>query len=223
MNTEKIQRLYEPFEENDIEWRVQSGGVKNGKPWAIVLAYVTARAVQDRLDEVFGTLCWKMEYTIGSKGVLCHLSVKGETGEWITKTDGAPETDIESFKGGISNAFKRVASAGFGIGRYLYKLDKNYANFDENGIYSAKIDDGSTKRWFKWNPPKLPKWALPINTNDEPLDQDRILTIESELTSRGINRDKFFAWLKKEFGASKLEHIKQGEYVKVYAAVMRPR
>ena len=47
--------LKEPFPENDIEWRPQRSGVKkNGDPYAMTLAYVTNRAVMDRLDAVVG-------------------------------------------------------------------------------------------------------------------------------------------------------------------------
>jgi hypothetical protein len=52
--------------------------------------------------------------------------------EWIAKENGSPETDIESFKGGISGAFKRVASSGYGIGRYLYELDTTFAECSLN-------------------------------------------------------------------------------------------
>ena len=39
--------------------------------------------------------------------------------EWVWRTDGAPTTDIEALKGGISGAIKRVAVQ-FGMGAYLY-------------------------------------------------------------------------------------------------------
>ena len=56
--------LNEPFKNEDIEWRIQSSGEKNGKPWAKVLAYVQARAIQERLDSVFGVLGWQLRYEI---------------------------------------------------------------------------------------------------------------------------------------------------------------
>ena len=39
--------LNEPFPVEDIEWRIQQSGDKNGKPWAMVLAYVTNRAIME--------------------------------------------------------------------------------------------------------------------------------------------------------------------------------
>ena len=49
-----LARLRDPFAPEDIEWRVQQAGEKNGRPWARVLAYVTNRAIMERLDEVVG-------------------------------------------------------------------------------------------------------------------------------------------------------------------------
>ncbi|ELN7608627.1 recombinase, partial [Salmonella enterica] len=42
-----------PFNPEDIEWRIQqSGKTRDGKVWAMVLAYVTNRAIMKRLDDV---------------------------------------------------------------------------------------------------------------------------------------------------------------------------
>ena len=47
-----LTELRTPFPEEDIEWRVQQQGLSKGLPWALVLAYVTNRAIMDRLDEI---------------------------------------------------------------------------------------------------------------------------------------------------------------------------
>jgi len=152
-----MERLREPFSANDIEWRVQRSGLKDGKPWAMVLAYVQARAIQSRLDETCGLFGWKNVYEKGPDGgVLCGISIADGEGNWITKYDGAENTNIEAVKGGISGAFKR-AGAVWGIGRYLYHLEATFATFATNGRYSAKVEN----KYFKWNPPTLPAWALP--------------------------------------------------------------
>lgn len=152
--------LAAPFAPEDIEWRVGQQGEKDGKPWAKVLAYVTNRAIQDRLDQVAGPGNWRNEYREfpgdASKGLLCGLSIRmGDA--WITKWDGAEQTDIESVKGGLSNAMKRAAVQ-WGIGRYLYHLEEGWAQFSDRGAYSTKTKSG---QWAKWNPPQLPAWALP--------------------------------------------------------------
>lgn len=117
------EKLKEKFAEDDIEFRV--GSTNREKTMGLALAYVQARAIQNRLDEVIGFQHWKVSYQEVTGGFLCRLSLCID-GEWITKEDGAPITEFESIKGGISNAFKRVASSGFGIGRYLYDYKNNW-------------------------------------------------------------------------------------------------
>ena len=152
-------KLLAPFPESDIEWRVQSCGEKNNKIWAKVIAYVTNRAIQTRLDEVCGQEYWKNEFIKAPEGgILCGISIKVNN-EWVTKYDGAENTEIESIKGGLSNSMKRAAVQ-WGIGRYLYNLDVSFAIISEQGVFSAKTKEG---KWFKWNPPALPNWALPEN------------------------------------------------------------
>jgi len=153
-------KLKEPFPANDIEWRIQQSGAKNGKPWAMCLAYVTNRAIMERLDIVIGPDKWKNEYKTGPDGgILCGISIKiGD--EWVTKWDGAENTKVEAVKGGLSGAMKRAAVQ-WGIGRYLYNLEANWANFVDKGQYKAKIDG----KYYQWNPPSLPAWALPGKTS----------------------------------------------------------
>lgn len=160
---EIMHALRAPFPAEDIEWRIQSSGMKKNpktgesEPWGLCLAYITARAIMERLDEVFGMDGWKDEYRewMGNS-VICTLSVRSPEGLWIAKQDGASNTDIEATKGGISDALKRAAVK-FGIGRYLYDLDVNFARFTKDGIRSSKIEG----KYYKWNPPMLPQWALP--------------------------------------------------------------
>jgi hypothetical protein len=154
------QMLAEPFHSQDIEWRIGTTG-KNAKGvWALCFPYLTARAVMNRLDDVFGAY-WqnKLEPVPGGKagGFICGLSVKvGD--EWITRWDGAEVTDVEPLKGAISAALKRAAVL-FGIGRYLYDLPDCWAIITDarDGFY-GKTKDGTE---FRWYPPGLPKWALP--------------------------------------------------------------
>jgi hypothetical protein len=151
-------KLKDPFFPDELEWKPQSvGKSKGGKFWVKSLAYVTNRAIMDRLDAVVGPQAWKNEYKTGPEGgVLCGLSIKiGE--EWVTKWDGSENTDIEAVKGGLSGAMKR-AGVQWGIGRYLYDLDETFGEVREDGIFSAKTKEGE---WFKWSPPKLPAWAIP--------------------------------------------------------------
>lgn len=154
-------RLQEPFPSKDIEWRVSRAGEKNNNPWAMVLAYVTNRAIQERLDSIFSCFGWRNEYKEGPQGgVICGISVKFDD-EWVTKWDGAENTAVESIKGGLSGSMKRAAVQ-WGIGRYLYNLTENFAIVSAGGKHRDSFKDKSGKKvFFKWDPPTLPSWALP--------------------------------------------------------------
>lgn len=165
-----LSKLDEPFPDSEIEWRIQQAGENNKGPWAKCLAYVTNRAIMKRLDEVVGKENWQNAYVPGPNGgVVCRLSIR-VNGEWITKEDGAENTDIESVKGGLSDAMKRSAYQ-WGIGRYLYYLSEGWANVHENGEHfaSCKIkSNGQDKHiQFRWSPPQLPAWALPEDKGED--------------------------------------------------------
>lgn len=157
--------LQAPFPASEIEFRVQSCGISNNRPWAMVLAYVQARAIQRRLDDVFGWDGWTDEYRAQDNNMICRLGVRTENG-WIYKENGASETQVEAFKGGISASFKRVAASGYGIGRYLYDLTESFAECttekpkNMSGWNKATTKD---KKTIYWKTPILPEWALPKN------------------------------------------------------------
>ena len=156
-----MNKLSEPFPYKDIEWRVQQSGIsRKNEPWLMVLAYVTNRAIMSRLDDVIGCFNWMNEYKEAPDGgVLCGISVHDPINGWITKWDGASNTDIESVKGGLSNAMKRAAVQ-WGIGRYLYNLEANFVNVHSD-IYSGKYRVKIKDKQYSWDPPELPEWALP--------------------------------------------------------------
>ena len=154
--------LQKPFAPHEIEWRILQAGKSSKGIYARIAAYLTSRAVMDRLDEVVGPAYWKDEYQETEQGeFLCKLSIKIDD-EWVTKWDGAERTDKDAFKGGLSDAFKR-AGVKWGIGRYLYSLGEQWAIITDQGQHHNKTKDGE---WFKWNPPKLPDWALPEHHGD---------------------------------------------------------
>jgi hypothetical protein len=163
MLRQSLDRLADPFAPEDVEWRIQTSGEKSGKIWARVLAYITNRAIMDRLDAVAGPENWQNEYKEGpAGGVICGISIhvlpaSAVSAQWITKWDGAENSDIESVKGGLSNSMKRAAVQ-WGMGRYLYDLEEGWAQVHDGGRFSAKTKDG---KWFKWDPPVLPDWAQP--------------------------------------------------------------
>ena len=103
-NTIDFNQLTAPFPVEDVEFR--AGATNKEKTKALALAYITSRAVMNRLDEIVGPTDWKDAYRPGPDGgVICGLSLR-IGGEWITKWDGAENTNFEAIKGGLSDAFK---------------------------------------------------------------------------------------------------------------------
>ncbi len=132
---ELIQKLTAPFEAQDVEWRIQQ--TTQDKSRGLAVAFITSRAIQKRLDETVGPFHWKTTFApwhqIGNGSQLCALSIYDEERkEWVTKTDGAENSDIEPVKGGLSDSFKRAAVQ-WGIGRYLYSLGAVWVDVEQKG------------------------------------------------------------------------------------------
>ena len=153
-----LQRLQDKFPASQVTWRVARESSKGDK--VQVLAYLENRDIMYRLDSVCGQENWRNEYkefNVGDhKGVICGISIN-INGEWITKWDGAESTNVEGFKGGLSDSMKRAAVQ-WGIGRYLYYLDSMYATLLEKGEHFHECKNGAIKYW---NTPDLPAKFLP--------------------------------------------------------------
>lgn len=139
---ELLEQLKRPFPVKSISWRV--GATSKDKTKGIALAYIDARDVMARLDDVFG-MNWQCKYSHADNKTICEISVLIQ-GEWITRANGAGDSDIEAEKGAISDAFKRAAVM-FGIGRYLYQLPNVWVALDEYKHIKET--------------PVLPTWATP--------------------------------------------------------------
>ena len=135
--------------------------------WAIVVPYITARSVHDRLDEAFGPTGWYNEFRPlvvpgGESGIICRMNyLDHDTGEWHYKENGAGQTNIEPFKGGLSDSEKRAFEE-LGGGRYLYSLGVQFAETSNSKSSKcpewAKTKSGTV---FYWGSPLLPTHALP--------------------------------------------------------------
>lgn len=130
-------QLAQPFKAEDIEWRIASTNREKTK--GIAVAYVDSRAIQERLDSIFGCENWQnsFEITQGAEkdltSYVCRIGIYSpERNEWIFKSDGSGPTDIEPVKGGLSGALKRAASV-WNIGRYLYELDGVWVDIEQRG------------------------------------------------------------------------------------------
>jgi hypothetical protein len=139
--------LAEPFEVREVKFKPQM--VKANR--CMAMAYIDARLVQDRLDEVLGVENWGDTYQLLPDGsVVCRLRCK-LGGRWITKTDvGSPSEQPDQgdrLKAAFSDALKRAAVK-FGIGRYLYRLSAQWVDYDP------------VKKQIV-SPPQLPAFAIP--------------------------------------------------------------
>lgn len=147
--------LAAPFPEQDVEWFV--GVTNQAKTSGLAIPFITARAVQNRLDEVVGPGRWRNSFIEWKDGAqLCEIQIYDEDmKQWVGKIDGSGDTDIEGVKGGLSASFKRAATM-WGIGRYLYSLDTVcWVDIEPRGK-SYIISPTQTIR--------LPNWALPGGT-----------------------------------------------------------
>ena len=204
--------LKKPFNPLDLDWRVSRGGLSNGKPWARVVVYLTSRAVQERLDEVCGPERWQNVFEKGpDKGVLCGISIRVGN-EWVTKWDGAENTNIHAVKGGLSDSMKRAAIQ-WGIGRYLYNIHEGFAEFTEtkhSARYSTTIAKGN-KTYFHWNPPPLPAWAKP---SSETITIFQRTNIEELMSGFGLTEDSVIKMLTMEklIGIEKIKDILADDY-----------
>ena len=148
IDTETIaQRLGAPFEASEVKWKPQS--VSGNR--AMAIAYVDARVVMDRLDDVLGVFGWQDHYSFLPDGsVMCALKVLID-GVWIEKHDVGGESsqpdEGDRRKAAVSDALKRAAVK-FGVGRYLYRLKPQWMDYDQQKKVLLKV-------------PALPSWALP--------------------------------------------------------------
>ena len=163
---DKIKALTQPWQHSEIKWRV--GAMTKKKDKAMPLAYIDARVVMERLDAVVGVQNWQDRYEFHDKRTMCYLSIRLDD-EWICKSDGAGDSDIEGEKGAISDAFKR-ASVKWGMGRELYEMKCRWMPVNE---YKQLVGD---------------PWDFVIKSNAKPIEPKPEPTAEEK-------REKAKAWV----------------------------
>lgn len=126
LSPEIVAALRAPFAAAAVKWKIEANP-KEGKTLALVVAYLDARDVAERLDDAAGGDWWD-DYTIPQRGdhknLECRLTVCG-----VTRVDVG---ESDSTKDLYSDAFKRAAVK-FGIGRFLYRLPIIYAQAEQFG------------------------------------------------------------------------------------------
>jgi hypothetical protein len=113
--------------------------MKADKTKGMALAYIDARDVMRRLDEVMGA-DWQCEYVpMPNDTCCCRIGLKID-GEWRWRSNGAinlsdsqkPEAKEMAEKGSYSDAFKRAAVL-WGVGTYLYDLGATWVTVEPRG------------------------------------------------------------------------------------------
>lgn len=146
--------LADPFDPREVKFKPQM--VKANR--CLAMAYIDARLIQDRLDDVVGGENWQDSYEVLNDGsVICRLSVTvGD--RTVTKTDvGSPSEQPDQgdrLKAAFSDALKRCAVK-YGIGRYLYRLSAQWVDYDPVKKQILTL-------------PQLPHWAKPAAGASQP-------------------------------------------------------
>lgn len=176
--------LRQSFPLAELEWKVQTSGMRENRIWARIVPYVTARAIIDRLDEGFGAFEYSIEFSVLAtekyQGLKCRIVAITENGP-IAREDvcelGGGQGDIDQMKTAASGALKRAA-VHFGIGAYLYHSPDFYAVIGEKGQYpnraSHKVKGTDTRHDYSWDlPAEVYQWAgeAPPSTTPKPSQQ----------------------------------------------------
>jgi hypothetical protein len=125
------QQLATPFDPADVDWR-PSGKAGAGQRTSLA-AYVDARVIQNRLDDVVGVGGWSFDWTpVAVEGGDVKVAKGSLTILGVTKSDVGTASNWEPSKGAVSDALKRAAVM-FSCGRYLYSLPAVTVTLDAQG------------------------------------------------------------------------------------------
>jgi hypothetical protein len=153
---EVLRALAVPFDATVVQWRVTERSDDGTR--GLMLPYADPRAYSDRLNDLLTPAGWSRKYTVQASAsvqrsrrgpaakilVTCEVTIgcigtnSGTGEEWSDKEN--------ALTGAEAQAFKRALSC-FGLGRYLYDMDGEWVDLDQNGL-PTKI-------------PRLPRWANP--------------------------------------------------------------
>lgn len=140
------EQLSAPFDPSLVSFRV--GSTNRDKTKGMALAYLDARDIMERLDRTVGQANWSDRYKQAGSSIICELSIRVD-GEWIVKSDGSGESDIEGSKGAISGALKRAAVK-FGIGRYLYYTPNLWYTLEQGKWFSDDVKAKIARDFGAW-------------------------------------------------------------------------
>jgi hypothetical protein len=212
-------QLLDPFDPAEIKWRVTATSTQNGRNGTVkrgqLVAYADQRAYTDRLNEIFGEWGWTRTYNVqvaqnfervtrqGAKGekqsticakvvVVSTVTVNGlgsHTGvgeEWADDENSATRAEAQAFK---------RACACFGLGRYLYDLDKVWEDLDQYNrpVRSPNLPDWAIPAHLKRQPPTQtrPQTAPPVQPRQSLVQQETLAHVKQLCESVGFGLSKF--------------------------------
>lgn len=193
-----IADLAKPFPIASISWRAQS--VTDDGTKAMALAYIDARDVMQRLNEVCGAN-WQNRYSHADKKTVCEIGIKID-GEWVWRANGAGDSDIEAEKGALSDAFKRAAVL-WGVGTYLYDMPRPW-------VPCETYEKGGKKMWKSW---KDDPWKF-VKLANHPAPEPEPAKVKPAFTNASL-RKTFCDNVIKAFSAAIVQE-ELDELVKLY-------
>lgn len=141
-----IDKLREPFSIKSIKFKPQS--TNKDKTQCLPVAFIDARDVSQRLDDVVGATSWEFSIQVIPDAKIASVigTLRINFGDnWVHKSDvGEASQDITSYKAAASDALKRCAVQ-FGVFRYAYDLKFKWVELDGRKMKEKPI---------------LPYWAL---------------------------------------------------------------
>lgn len=157
-----VKELSKPFDPLKVSLKVQTKPNENGN--ALIVPYIDARDVIERLNEVAGG-DWSDAYQTINGGLECALTVCGVTRRDIGATDNENETE----KSAYSDALKRAAVK-FGIGLYLYNLPKVWGKVEQHGkmFTPTRESEGEVRRKLFGSVGRNAPPGVPTENDSEP-------------------------------------------------------
>lgn len=215
-----ITKLAAPFPPEVVSWRV--GPTNKDKTKGMALAYIDARDVQDRLTEVCGPFGWQCRHEVShDKRVTCHIGIKDpESGEWIWRSDGAGESDMDAEKGSYSGSFKRAAVK-WGVGRYLYALDSPWVKIEAQGrsyVIAPPESKRLTALLVKGQSVQLGNDRSELDTGAEPSHEFERLRLELAGIETAERLEKWVAAVKAALERGDITENERADLVQRYKA-----
>jgi hypothetical protein len=168
---------------------------------ALVVGYIDARLVQERLNSVCPGR-WESSYLPpvnpqdAGIAVRCRMKVCGVVREDVGKYAAGKREDDVVIKGGYSDAEKRCGVQ-FGIGVSLYALPKMYVGKQQGARYVAK-DDGKIRAYIdndqceNYLRQQYERWLADVGVKHfgEPMDHGDVLGAQGDIeVEPGIDAD----------------------------------